>query len=91
MGDRGATGEDLELLEAVVDLTRRRVSVAAATAFERVHGRAPRLDDLVDLRMAVLRLERDGLVESDRDLRLEPTPDGEIAVELLRARRRRTA
>jgi hypothetical protein len=88
MAAAGPTTQDLELLEAAVQLTRRRVSVAAGRAFERVHGRAPALADLVDLRMAVLRLERDGLVRSDRELRLEPTPDGEVAVELLRARRR---
>jgi hypothetical protein len=87
MGANAPTGRDLRLLEAVVDLTRRRVAVAAAAAHERAYGRAPATADLVELRLAVLRLERDGLVRSDRELRLEPTPDGEVAVELLRARR----
>jgi hypothetical protein len=79
-------GPDLGLLDAVVALTRRRVSVPAADAFARLHGRPPGPSDLVELRMAILRLERDGLLISDRELRLEPTPDGEVAVELLRAR-----
>lgn len=82
---------DLELLDAVVALTRRRVTVAAADAFERSRGRRLRPSDYVDLRLAVLRLERDGLLRSDRELRLEATPDGEIAIELHRAARKRAA
>jgi hypothetical protein len=81
-----STAADLELLDAVVALTRRRISVPAGVAFERLHGRPPHASELVDLRMAILRLERDGLVASDRELRLEPTPDGQVAVELLRYR-----
>jgi hypothetical protein len=81
-----STAADLALLDAVVSLTRRRISVPADVAFERLHGRPPDATDLVELRTAILRLERDGLVTSDRDLRLEPTPDGEVAVELLRYR-----
>jgi hypothetical protein len=82
------TAADLALLDAVVALTRRRISVPSATAYEQVHGRPPSGRERVELRLAVLRLERDGLVVSDRDLRLEATPDGEVAAELFRARRR---
>jgi hypothetical protein len=82
------TADDLALLDAVVALTRRRVTVAANDAFERAHGRQPDADDYVGLRLSVLRLERDGLVRSERDLRLEATPDGDVAAELHRAARR---
>lgn len=85
---RRARGDDLALLDSVVALTRRRVTVPAATAFEHAHGHRPRGADLVELRLAVLRLERDGLLQSDRELRLEATPDGEVAVELHRAAHR---
>lgn len=84
-----AAPADLALLEAVVDLTRRRVSVPAADAYRHLHGRHPGAADRVPLRLAVLRLERDGLLRSDVDLRLEATPDGEVAVELLRVARAR--
>jgi len=79
------TGDDLVLLDAVVMLTRRRVTVPAAVAFERVHGRPPGMHDRIALRLAVLRLERDGLLTSDRELRLEATPDGEVVAQLRRA------
>jgi hypothetical protein len=82
------TADDLALLDALVALTRRRVTVAADDAFERAHGRRPDADDYVRLRLSVLRLERDGLVRSERDLRLEATPDGEVAAELHRAAQR---
>ena len=76
---------DLALLNSVVALTRRRITVDARHAFEHAHGRRPSGADLVELRLSVLRLERDGLLRPDRELRLEATPDGEIAVELHRA------
>ena len=87
MNDRpdSARTDDLALLDSVVTLTRRRLTVPAATAFEHARGHRPRGADLVELRLAVLRLERDGLVVSDRELRLEATPDGEVAIELHRA------
>jgi hypothetical protein len=78
---------DLQLLEAAVELTPRRVNVPIRRVFERLHGRSPRLTEFVDLRLAVLRLERDGLLHSDRELNVEPTPDGQVAAELRRARR----
>ena len=85
---RGApTLQDLELLEAAVELTPRRVTVPIRRVFEQVHGRPPQAEDVVDLRLAVLRLERDGLLRSDVALNVEPTPDGQVAVGLLRARR----
>lgn len=82
---RARADDDLALLDAVVALTRRRVTVAAGAAFEHARGRPPGTGDLVELRLSVLRLERDGLLRSDRELRLEATPDGEVAVELHRA------
>ena len=86
--DRSApTAQDLELLEAAVALTPRRISVPIGRVFEQLHGRPPGPRDLVELRLAVLRLERDGLLQSDLDLAVEPTPDGQVAVELLRAGR----
>lgn len=87
MNDRTnrARGDDLALLDSVVALTRRRVTVDARDAFEHARGHRPGAADLVELRLAVLRLERDGLLQSDRELRLEATPDGEVAVELHRA------
>jgi hypothetical protein len=84
---RSARADDLALLDSVVALTRRRVTVPAGDAFEHARGRRPGSADLVDLRLSVLRLERDGLLRSDRELRLEATPDGEVAVELHRAAR----
>jgi hypothetical protein len=87
-GDRGSpTTEDLVLLAAAVDLTPRRINVPARRVFEQVHGRPPGPGDLVALRLAVLRLERDGLLRSDAALNVEPTPDGQVAVGLLRASR----
>jgi hypothetical protein len=82
-----AQAEDLALLESAVTLTTRRVNVPIRRVFEHLHGRAPRLEEFVDLRLAILRLERDGLLHSDRELTVEPTPDGQVAAELLRARR----
>ena len=72
-------------------LTPRRVNVTADRVLEHLLGRRPSASDRLALRLAVLRLEGDGLVTSDRELRLEATPDGNIAVELLRARRRHSA
>ena len=72
-------------------LTPRRVNVTADRVLEHLLGRRPSASDRLALRLAVLRLEGDGLVTSDRELRLEATPDGHIAVELLRARRRHSA
>lgn len=86
--DRRARADDLALLDSVVALTRRRITVPAGDAFEHARGRRPGAADLVDLRLSVLRLERDGLLRSDRELRLEATPDGEVAVELHRAAHR---
>jgi hypothetical protein len=86
-GRGSPTTEDLELLAAAVDLTPRRVNVPARRVFEHRHGRPPGPTDLVELRMAVLRLERDGLLRSDAALNVEPTPDGQVAAGLVRARR----
>jgi hypothetical protein len=79
---------DLALLDAAVALTARRVNVHVHDAFEVATGRAPSPDDVVDLRWAVLRLERDGLVRSSADGFVEPTPDGRTAAELRRFERR---
>lgn len=85
--DRGTpTAQDLELLAAAVELTPRRVNVPIRRVFEHLHGRPPQPSELVDLRLAVLRLERDGLLRSDAGLVVEPTPDGQVAVALLRTR-----
>jgi hypothetical protein len=84
---RSSSESDFALLEAAVDLTQRRVNVSLGRVFEHVHARKAGSDDRVGLRLALLRLERDGLVQSDSDLNVEPTPDGQVAVELLRARR----
>lgn len=86
-GRGSPTVDDLELLEAAVALTPRRVNVPIRSVFERLHGRPPGPGDVVDLRLAVLRLERDGLLVSDEALNVEPTPDGQTAVRLLRTRR----
>jgi hypothetical protein len=67
---------DLVLLDAVVALTERRVQVPAADAFERASGRPLTERDWVALRRSILRLERDGLVRSDREHRLEATDEG---------------
>ena len=80
--------DDLALLDAAVTLTSRRVNVHVHDAFEVVTGRAPTTQDVVDLRMAVLRLERDGLVRSSADGFLEPTADGRTAAQLRRLERR---
>jgi hypothetical protein len=85
-GRSSPTAADLELLEAAVDLTPRRVNVPVDRVFERLHGRLPGPADRVDLRLAVLRLERDGLLVSDHALNVEPTPDGQTAIRLLRVR-----
>ncbi len=74
------------MLDAVVALTRRRVNVPAVRVLEHLHGPDPSPARFLDLRLAVLRLERDGLVRSDVHLDLEATPDGEVAVGLLRTR-----
>jgi hypothetical protein len=80
--------DDMALLRAVVALTARRVNVPAARAFEHAFGRAPGRGDALALRLAVLRLERDGLLISDVGLHLEATPDGHVAADLLAARER---
>jgi hypothetical protein len=85
------TASDLQVLEAVVELTPRRVNVPAVQVLEHLHQRAPRPSEWMELRYAVLRLERDGLVRSDPNLVLEATPDGQVAVGLLRARRPHSA
>lgn len=81
------TASDLALLEAAVELTPRRISVPIAVVFQRVNGCLPVPSDMVELRLAILRLERDGLLLSNPALDVEPTPDGQVAVELLRAGR----
>jgi hypothetical protein len=80
--------DDLALLETAVALTTRRVNVHVHDAFEVMAGRAPTPEDAVELRLAVLRLERDGLVVSSPDGFVEPTPDGRTAVELRTVQRR---
>ena len=76
--------DDLLLLEGAVDLTRRRVNAPLARVFEHVHGRRFEPSDLISTRLAILRLERDGLLVSDAELNLEPTPDGRTAIEIVR-------
>ena len=83
-----ATSDDLDLLAAAVDLTPRRINVPARQVFERLQGRPPTWRERLELRLAILRLERDGLLRSDADLNVEPTPDGQVAVGLRRAGRR---
>jgi hypothetical protein len=78
---------DLELVEAAVALTERRISVPLEEAFAHLHGRPLRSSDFVEVRMAILRLERAGLLHTDSSLRLEPTRAGQEAVEQLRERR----
>lgn len=73
----------MEVLEAVVELTPRRVNVPATRVLERLHGPGATSADRLELRLAVLRLERDGLIHSDSDLLLEATPAGLAAVALL--------
>ncbi|HJR24399.1 MAG TPA: hypothetical protein VJ804_02925 [Acidimicrobiales bacterium] len=80
--------DDLALLDAAVTLTSRRVNVHVHDAYEVATGRAPTPQDAVELRMVVLRLERDGLVRSSADGFVEPTPDGRTAAELRRLERR---
>jgi hypothetical protein len=82
------TTEDLLLLEAAVELAQTPVWIPAARAFERLHGRLPRPRDMRRLRRALSRLQRDGLLQVVVSLDVEPTPDGRVAVELLRHRRR---
>jgi hypothetical protein len=81
------TTEDLLLLEAAVDLAETPVWIPAARAFQRLHGRLPRPPDMRRLRRALGRLQRDGLLRVAVCLDVEPTPDGRVAVELLRRRR----
>jgi hypothetical protein len=85
------TTEDLLLLEAAVELAQTPVWIPAARAFERLHGRLPRPRDMRRLRRALSRLQRDGLLQVVVSLDVEPTPDGRVAVELLRHRRRLAA
>ncbi len=80
------TEHDLRVLDAIVTLTPRRINVPAAQVLEFLHGPDSTPSDLLELRLAVLRLERDGLVRSEASLRVEATPDGRIAIELSRAR-----
>jgi hypothetical protein len=72
---------DLQLLAAAVELTARRIHVDVADAWARARGQAPTPSDWVEIRRAVLRLERDGLVRSDLDLHIEPTAAGRRVVE----------
>ena len=81
---------DFALLEAALALTQRRVNVPIGRVFVHLHARKAGSEDRAALRLALLRLERDGLVQSDSQLNVEPTPDGQVAVELLRARRAHT-
>lgn len=81
---KNQTAEDLQLLEALVDLTTMPISVPAARVFQRVHGRLPRPREMRRLRRALARLQQDGLVRVAVSLDLELTPDGRVAVELLR-------
>ena len=80
--------DDLALLDVAVALTTRRVNVHLHDAFEVLTGRAPTPEDVVELRLAVLHLERDGLLRSDADGFVEPTPDGRTAAELRTVERR---
>ena len=88
-GRENQTGDDLLLLEAAVELTKVPVWVPAARVFQRVHGRLPRPREMRRLRKALQRLEGDGLVQVAVSLDLDPTPDGRVAVELLRTSRGR--
>ena len=83
-----STSDDLALLDAAVALTARRVNVHVHDAFEVMTGRPPSPQEAVDLRLAVLRLERDGLLRSSADGFVEPTPDGRTAAELRTFQRR---
>lgn len=78
------TASDLELLEALADLTTMPISVPAARVFQRVHGRLPRPREVRRLRRSLARLQEDGLVRVAVSLDLELTPDGRVAVEILR-------
>lgn len=78
------TAEDLQLLEALADLTTMPIAVPAARVFHRVHGRMPRPREMRRLRRSLARLERDGLARVAVSLDLELTPDGRVAVELVR-------
>ena len=77
---------DLDLLAAVDALTQRRLRVPAATAWERVRGEPPRDADWVAMRLAILRLERDGLVWTDEHLDVEVTDAGRQLLQLRRER-----
>jgi hypothetical protein len=72
---------DLELLAVADALTQRRLRVPATDAWEAVHGHQPKDQEWVELRMAILRLERAGLVESDERLAIEVTDAGRVALE----------
>jgi hypothetical protein len=89
LGDvrRNRTADDLCLLEAVVELATIPVHVPAARAFKHLHGRLPRPADMRRLRRSITRLVHDGLLQAAVSLDLVPTPDGRVAVELLRFRR----
>jgi hypothetical protein len=79
--------DDLCLLEAVVELATIPVHVPAARAFKHLYGRLPGPSDMRRLRRSIARLAHDGLLQAAVSLDLVPTPDGLVAVELLRFRR----
>ncbi len=88
MAPSSITEHDMQVLDAVVALAPRRVTVPAEVVLEHLHRGGRPASGWQALRMAVLRLQRDGLLRSEPGLSLEATPDGQVAVELLRARRR---
>jgi hypothetical protein len=75
------TPADLVLLAAADELTQRRLRVPAADAWQAAHGRRPRLEEWVEIRMMVLRLERAGLVQSDASMTIEVTDAGRAVLE----------
>jgi hypothetical protein len=70
-----------ELLAVADQLTQARLRVPAADAWQALHGRRPQLDEWLELRVSVLRLERAGLVESTTDLVIEVTDAGRAALQ----------
>jgi len=78
--------DDLDLLAEVDALTQRRLRAPASSAWARVHGAAPRDAGWVAMRLAILRLERAGLVWTDEHLDVEVTDAGR---DLLQRRRER--
>lgn len=67
---------DLELLAVAEQMTQSRLRVPAADAWQALHGRRPQLEEWLELRLSVLRLERAGLVETASDLAIEVTDAG---------------